>query len=201
MSAGVETISSALFGKTRRVILAILFSHPDEDFFLRQIARASGAGMGAAQRELKRLTEAGILQRSVRIRQVFYRANPDCPVFQELRGLIRKTSGAAEVIRSAIEPLAARIQVCFIHGSLARGEERAGSDLDLLVIGGVKFREVVACIGPIQSALRREINPTVFSPREFRTKVRAGNHFLTTVLKGAKILLVGDEDELAGLAR
>lgn len=194
-------LNSALFGKTRRAVLALLYSHPDEAFYLRQLIRAAGVGQGAVQREVKRLSDAGIVRRTVRGHQVYYQADPRCPVFRELKSLVVKTAGVGDVLRAALAPLAERIRVAFIYGSLARGEARRASDVDLLVVGNVSFGNVVAALHVGQVALRREVNPTVYSPAEFQAKCAAHHHFLTTVLRNEKIFLIGDDRELARLAQ
>lgn len=195
-----DILSAALFGKTRRAVLSLLYSHPDEAFYLRQLVRAAGVGSGAVQREVRRLYEAGIIRRMVRGRQVYYQANSECPVFVELRGLIVKTAGVGDVMRAAMASLADRISFAFIYGSVARGEEYRGSDLDVLVVGDVSFAEIVLAVGQSQEMLGRDINPTVYPSAEFRSKLATGHHFLETVLKETKIFLIGDENELARLA-
>lgn len=192
-------LSGALFGQTRRAILALLYGHPDQSYYLRQLVRAAGIGLGAAQREVKRLSEAGIIRRTASGHQVFYQANPDCPIFGELKGLMVKTTGAADVLRAALAPLAAQIQASFIYGSVARLSQRNGSDVDVIVVGEPTFGEVVSALGSAQGTLSREINPTVYSPAEFRSKLKAGHHFLTAVVGGEKLFLIGDEHELARL--
>jgi DNA-binding transcriptional ArsR family regulator len=196
-----DALSMTLFGKTRRAVLSLLYGHADESFYLRQIARVARVGLGAAHREVKQLSDAGILERSVRGRQVYYQANRHCPVFGELKSLVLKTAGAAVVIQSALAPLADRIRVAFIFGSTAHGDEQKGSDVDLLVVGEVTFGEVVSAIHGAQLALNREINPTVYPPGEFRSKLGAGHHFLKTVMRGPMVFLIGDKRELAGLAK
>jgi predicted nucleotidyltransferase len=201
MSTEIDRLGATLFGKTRRAVLALLYSHPDESFYLRQIARVTGAGMGSLQRELKQLSEAGIIRRSEIGRQAFFKAKSDCPVFSELRNLIIKTFGVADVLRAALSPLADSIQVAFIFGSMAGGDFKQGSDLDVMVIGETAFAEVVAALSPVQETLAREINPTVYPPDEFKSKLAGGHHFLKTVLNGPKLFLIGDENELEELAR
>ncbi len=196
-----DTLSMTLFGKTRRAVLSLLYGHADESFYLRQIARVAGVGLGAAQREVRQLSEAGILQRMVRGHQVYYRANRECPVFGELKSLVLKTAGTAAAIRSALDPLADRIRVAFIYGSTAHGEEKKGSDVDLLIVGKVTFGEVVSAIQEAQEILHREINPTVYPPGEFQSKLTAGAHFLKTVLKEPMVFLIGDRRELGRLAK
>jgi predicted nucleotidyltransferase len=200
----MDTISppstAILFGKTRRAVLALLYCHPEESFYLREIVRISGCGLGAVQRELKLLEQAGILRRRVRGRSVWFQANRQCPVFEELKSLVLKTAGVADILRTALTPLAAKIQIALVYGSVARGEETAASDLDVLIIGEASFAEVVSALSPVQEALGREINPTVYPPDEFAAKMAGRNHFLTSLLKTKRIFLIGDERELAGLA-
>jgi predicted nucleotidyltransferase len=195
-----SSFSTSLFGQTRRAILALLFGHPDEAYYLRQLVRSLGVGLGAAQREVKRLAEAGIIRRTLQGRQVYYQANPDCPAFAELKGLVVKTTGVGDVLRAALAPLSGRIKIAFLYGSLARLEPKRTSDVDVMVVGDVGFGEVVSILAAAQDTLGREVNPTVYSPAEFRAKLRAGHHFLTTVLRKEKIYLIGDEHELTRLA-
>ncbi len=196
-----EDISQTLFGKTRRAVLSLLYSHVDEAFYLRQIVRVAGVGLGAVQRELKLLSDAGIIQRIVRGRQVYYQANPQCPVFAELKNLVVKTVGVGAVLQTALAPLGDRINVAVIYGSIARSEEHRDSDVDLLVVGKVTFAEIVSSLSEAQKTINREINPTVYPPVEFRSKLAAGHHFLSTVLRGPMLFLIGDKRELARLAK
>jgi predicted nucleotidyltransferase len=193
------TIGEALFGKTQRALLALFFVRPDQSFYLRQIVRTAGIGQGAAQRELARWVKAGLLTRAERGNQVHYQANRASPVFAELKSLVIKTAGLAEVLREALVGLSEKIGVAFIHGSLAQGSERAGSDVDVVLVGEVSFSEVVAALQEAQERVGREVNPTVYPKAEFRKKILAGHHFLTSVLAGPKLFLIGDERELEGL--
>ncbi len=195
----IDSLSATLFGKTRRAVLALLYSHVDELFYFRQIARTAGVGLGAVQRELKKLSEAGIIRRTARGQQVYYQANPECPVYTELKSLVVKTVGVGDVLRAALVPLADRINVAFLFGSLVRGSERSSSDADVMVVGDVTFAEVVSALGSVQETVRREINPLVYPPEEFRIKLAADHHFLKQVLEGPKFFLIGDEHELAKL--
>jgi DNA-binding transcriptional ArsR family regulator len=192
-----SNLSAALFGRTRRAILAQLYAHPDEAYYLRQLVRSAGLGLGAVQREVKRLSEAGILRRAARGRQVYYQANPECPLFEELKSLAVKSAGVADVLRHALAPLASQINVAFIYGSVARLKQTSASDLDLMVIGEASFGDVVSALGGAQRILSREINPTVYSLPEFRSKLKAGHHFLSSVLKNEKVFVTGDAHELA----
>ncbi|MCD6308894.1 MAG: nucleotidyltransferase domain-containing protein [Candidatus Latescibacteria bacterium] len=192
--------AQALFGGTRRAVLSVLFRNPDQTYYLRQMIRLIGAGQGAVQRELKRLAEAGILTRSRVGKQVYFQANPQCPIYSELRTIILKTSGLADVLRTSLNPLSNHIRVAFIYGSFASGRDTAASDIDTIVIGDAPFKDVVQALQKAQSLLSREVNPTVYPVKEFSDKMTKNHHFVTKVIKGDKIFLIGDEHELAGLA-
>ena len=189
------SIGSTLFGKTRLAILSLLYGQVDRAFYLSEIVRLVGVGRGAVQRELARLTRAGLLIRTEQGQQVYFQANADAPVFDELRGLVRKTAGIVDLLRLCLEPLADRIQTAFVFGSVACGEETATSDIDLLVVGDVSLFDIVSATEGIREALGRDLNPTVFPPEEYADKVRAKDHFLTTVLAGPKLTVIGDDDE------
>ena len=194
-----SSIVVALLPQTRRALLGLLYGLPDRAFYLREIAAKVGSGMGQVQRELGRLTRAGILRRFEQGRHVFYQADRRCPIFDELRGLVVKTVAGSDHLRRALAELEDRIAVAFVFGSVARGDDRAESDLDLFVVGEVSLQEVVAAIDPIQRTLGREINPTVYRPAELRSKLEGGHHFLTAVLADEKIFVIGTQDELGEL--
>ena len=192
-------LAEALFGKTRGLVLGLFFTHPNEDFYMRQLARILGLGQGALQRELRRFTEAGILLRESRGRQVHYRVNRECPIYADLQGLILKTIGLADVLRSALAPLAKRIEAAFVYGSMAKATLTEHSDVDVMVIGEASFGEVVAALNPTQDILRREVNPSVYSVDEFQHRMKDSHHFLTAVLEGPKLFLIGGEGDLGRL--
>jgi predicted nucleotidyltransferase len=197
MRASASALADVLFGKGRGAILALLYGRPDESFYYRQITRQlEGLSVGTLQRELDTLSQLGLIDRSTVGKQVFYRANRNHPLFPELRALVAKTLGAIQVLRSALEPLAGRISLAFIYGSMARQEEKAGSDIDLLIVGKATLENVLTRLSGVESSLGRAINPTVYSVTEFKTKLAEGNHFLNAVVRGEKIFLIGGEDEL-----
>jgi uncharacterized protein len=191
-----SSVASVLFGKVRRDVLSLLFSHPDESFYLRQIERMIGSSHGAVHRELTNLARAGLIVRTSREKQVYYKANRSSPVFADLRGLIRRTAGLADVLRAALAPLAEKIRIAFVYGSIAHGTEKSESDVDVMIIGDSTFGEVVAALHSTEAELRREVNPSVFELEEFRERVRDGEHFVSSVLRDDKVFLIGDEDEL-----
>ena len=201
MGTHTEAISDVLFGRTRRAVLALLYGHADEEFYLRQIIRVAGIGQGTVQRELEKLVAAGLVLRRAHGRQVYFRANPGSPVYQELRGLLLKTAGMADVLREALASLADRISVAFVYGTVARGDERQGSDVDVMVVGEVSFAEVVSTLAAAQERLGRDVNPTVLSNEEFRAKLKAGQHFVRSVMGREKVFLYGDEHDTGRLGK
>ena len=150
---------------------------------MREVSRLTGGALGAVQRELTGLVSAGILERSVRGRQVYYQADRRCPVFEELRSIVTKTSGLADPLRASLTMLAPRIDAAFVFGSLARGcAGSPQSDVDVFVVGQVTLGQVVDALATSEQALGREINPVVQSAEEFSRRVAAGDHFVTRVL-------------------
>jgi predicted nucleotidyltransferase len=196
----VDNIGSVLFGKARRSVLSLLYGHPDDRYYLRQIVRMTGIGLGPAQRELKTLNETGIILRLKEGPLVYYQANRNSPVFPELRNIVRKTFGLTDIIRESLSPLSKAIRIAFIFGSVARGAEGKASDIDLMVIGEVSFGDVSTAISSAEKVIQREINPVVYPVSEFQKKIKTGHHFLKSVLEGEKIYLIGNEDELTRLA-
>jgi predicted nucleotidyltransferase len=176
--------------------LALLYGTPDETFFTRQIARQIGTSAGTVQRELETLSHFGLIERSATGMQVFYQANRHHPAYAELHSLIAKTSGVFHLLRSALAPLAKKIVFALVYGSMVRGDENAGSDVDLMVIGDVSLDEILTQLTSAARDLGRSINPTVFSMKEFKSKLKDGNHFLRSVMRGEKVLLIGDENDL-----
>jgi predicted nucleotidyltransferase len=190
-----------LFGVARRRVLALLFGHSDKAYHLRQVVRETGLSPGGVHRELGQLAEAGIVTRRQQGRQVYFQANDGSPIFTELKSLVVKTAGVTDVLREALAPLAADIRVAFVYGSVARGEERRASDIDLLVIGDASFAAVTQVLAPAQRRLSREVNPTVYTPDEFRQKLAAGHHFLRNVTAREKLFLFGNEHDLRRLGK
>ena len=201
VTSNVDDLGMALLGKTRGAILATLYGSPDEPLHVRRIARLAGAGLGPTQRELQLLARIGILKRQAVGRQVFYRVDTACPVLEELRALVLKTVGVAGVLSRALLPLAGEIRVAFLFGSYAQGREKAASDIDVFVLGDASFTAVARALAEPQRRLKREINPAVYRPDEFASKLRDGHPFVSNVMAGPKTFLVGDEDELSRVAK
>ncbi len=195
---GTDTVTtelgSALFGKARRAVLGLLYARPDEAFYLRQITREVQAGQGAVQRELKRLVDAGLLTREARGREVHYRANRACPIFAELHGLVLKTVGLADVLRGVLLPFQTDITLAAVYGSQAAGTATLGSDVDLLVVGTVEELALHKAVAEAETHLARAVNYTLLTPREFTRRRRERGGFVTRILTGPLIPLLGSPD-------
>ena len=196
----MTSIATHLLGQTRSAVLGTLLLHPEDSLHVHELARRTGASAGSLHRELRALADLGVLLRQEVGRQVHYRANAASPVFAELAGLLRKTAGLADVLRSALLPLGKKVALAFVFGSVAAGSERPGSDVDLMVLGSASFADLARALAPAHDVLGREINPTAMAPREFARKLAAGDGFALSVAKGPRIWLMGGEDEFAELA-
>jgi predicted nucleotidyltransferase len=193
-------LASLLFGDYRQKVLALLLLHPQEHYHVREIARLTGTSAGTLHKELARLAHAGVLTREEMGNQVRYGANRQCPIYTELAGILRKTVGLADILRAALSPLSERLTLALVFGSVARGEEGPRSDVDLLLVGELSFAEVVAALHAAQANIGREINPVVLSCEEFQRKSKGEDTFLSEVLSGEKLFLIGDENDLGKLA-
>ena len=192
-----------LFGQTRRDVLALLFGRPDERFYLREIVRALGGGTGAVQRELKQLVDAGLVVRQAEGHQVYFSANRESAIFPELQAIVQKTAGVTDVLRVSLAPMlrGERVDVAFVYGSVARGEQTAQSDVDLLIVGDVTLADLVPLIRVAERKLGREVNPSTYPVREFAAKLKRGAPFLKRVMAEPKLFVEGDARELERLAR
>ena len=195
----VGALSDGLFGKTRQVVLALLYGRTDSSFYTKQILDAVKIGRGTVQRELKNLSDAGIIIREVQGHQVYYRANERCPIFDELKNIVRKTFGVSDVIKQSLSSKAKKIRLAFIYGSVARGSDDRKSDIDVMVVGNISFGEVVGLLSSAEEQLSREINAVVYPEAEFKQKVKSDQYFVKNVLAGQKIFLIGDDSELSRL--
>jgi predicted nucleotidyltransferase len=191
--------AEVLFGAYHRRILALLLLRPEQSFYVREIARLSGVPAGSLHRELKLLAESGLLLREPAGNQVLYRANRDCPVFSELAGFFRKTSGLADVLREALVPLANGIDVAFVFGSVAQGKERVTSDVDVFVVGSASFTDVVKALAQTHERLGREVNPVVMPRSDFVRKQTEGERFVARVVKEPKLFLLGTANDIGKL--
>jgi len=194
-----DTLSSTLFGRTRGAVLGTLYGHIGESFYLRQLARLTDKSLGPVQREIRQLVESGLVTKKNVGARTLYSANQESPVFAEIKSLVTKTVGMHDVLYGALDPLKKRINLAFVYGSVARSDEKSNSDVDLMVVGKVDFETVVSKLSDAQRILNREINPTVYTIREFTDKIR-GN-FLKTVLAERKLFIIGDENVLRELGQ
>lgn len=196
-------MARVLFGQTRRDVLALLLGRPDERFYLREILRAVGGGTGAVQRELKRLVDAGLVERERDGVQVYFSANREAAIFPELQSIVQKTAGVADVLRTSLAPVLRgdRVTVAFVYGSVARGRQTARSDVDLMVVGDVTLADLVPLIRVAERKLGREVNPSIYPVAEFRAGLKRGAPFLKRVLAEPKLFVEGAERELERLAR
>jgi predicted nucleotidyltransferase len=194
-----QSLASVLFPEYRRRVLGLLLLRPEAALHGREISRRTGLPAGTITRELTKLAEVGLLKREKRGNQQVYSADTDSPVFAELASILRKTSGLADVLLQALEPVVPALRFAFVFGSMAEGRAGAGSDIDLMLIGDVGFREAVELLHPAQAALGREINAQIYSDLEFADKART-EAFLRDVLAKPKLFLIGSDDDLEELA-
>ncbi len=193
-----QSLPSLLFPEYRRRVLGLLLLRPDEALHGREIARRTGLPAGTIARELTKLAEVGLLKRTKRGNQQVYSADTSGPIFTELASILRKTSGLADVLVQALAPAAPKLRLAFVFGSVARGQETGGSDVDVMLIGDLGFREAVELLHPCQATLGREVNPKLFSASEFSDKA-ATEPFLIDVLAKPKIFLIGNAHDLEEL--
>lgn len=189
------SLADALFTTTQQRVLALLYGQPSRSFFARELIEVTGSGSGAVQRELKRLVSSGLVTVKRIGRQKHFQANPDCPVFDELCAMVRKTVAMVEPIREALAPLAEGITLALIYGSVAKGADTASSDIDLLVVADeLTLEALYTALGPVETSLARKISPTLYTTTEFDTRRADGNPFLTRVVEGEHFVLIGGED-------
>jgi uncharacterized protein len=200
MGTITEKLANVLFPGTRRKILSLFFLNSDRQYYFSEVVRFTKTRQGVVQRELKALTEAGILCVEKRGRQSYYSANKENPIFPDLRNIVFKTFGIFGKIREALEPLNNKIKIALVHGSFARGEENAKSDLDLFVIGNVGLDEIVQALSEVEDAINREINPSLYSEAEFTKKFSEKNNFIRSIMKLEKEFIIGSDDEFRRLA-
>ena len=190
------SLADALFTTTQQRVLSLLFGQPSRSFFASELIELTGSGSGAVQRELQRLASSGLVTVTRVGKQKHHQANPDSPVFEELCGLVLKTVAMAEPIRQALEPLAHRIALALVYGSVAKGTDTAVSDIDLLVVADqMMLEDIYSALAPVETKLRRKVATTLYTTKEFAERKAAGSAFLTRVLADEHLVLIGTEDE------
>jgi predicted nucleotidyltransferase len=193
----VSGVADALFTKVQQRVLAVLFGNHARSFYANELIAMACSGSGAVQRELAQLEAAQLVTVRRVGNQKHYQANASAPIFDELRGLVLKTSGLVDVLRAAVAQLAAQIDVAFVFGSVAKGTDTAGSDIDLLVISDkVVYAELFAAVEPATNQLKRTVNPTVYSRREVDKRIRDDNAFVKRVLAQPRLWVIGEESKL-----
>jgi predicted nucleotidyltransferase len=189
-------ILDALFPDVRQGILAATLLAPEKSWFLSELAGHLGTSPSSLQREVESLTRSGILERMQDGRRTYYRANKAAPVFSELRALLSKTAGIVPALQTELKRFVGKIKWAALYGSVARGEERGASDIDLLIVGAVGMKELVPALRRLERRFRREVNVTRYSVRELLAKRQGQDRFLNSVLKGKLIPIAGSLDEL-----
>ena len=186
-----------MFGAFRRKLLGLLLLRPDERYHVRELARMTEISAGSLHRELKALSEAGLLIRDEVGNQVLYRAHQNCEIFDELASIFRKTTGLASLLRNHLSEISDRIDSAVVFGSMASGRQNSTSDVDVLVLGDVELINIVKALSPLSSTLRREINPVVMSVDKFAALLGEKDRFAMRVLAEPKLFIIGDMNELA----
>lgn len=186
---------STLFTETQQRVLGLLYGQPERSFYTKEILRSTGMGVGTVKRELERMKRAGILTLRKSGNQHHYQANPECPIYPELIGIVKKTFGLVNVLRQALAPLANSIEWAFVFGSVASGKETAHSDIDLMIIGDVDFTEIVSSLYPAQEVLGREINPKIFGKGEWSRLLNKKDSFVKEVINKPRMDVIGEWNE------
>ena len=192
-------LSSLIFSEYRKRILSLLLLNPNASYHVRELARLTNTPPGTIHKELVKLTAGGILQSKKMGNQVHYSADMQCPIFEELAGILRKTSGLVDVLAEALISVSSEISLAFIFGSVARGEQHSNSDVDIMLIGSISFGEAVQALYSTQATLQRELNPVVYSIEEFERRLESNDSFIKEVLAKPKLFIIGTEHELSQL--
>jgi predicted nucleotidyltransferase len=188
------SLSDALFSQTQQRVLGLLFGQPERSFYANEVIARVSSGTGAVQRELARLADSGLATVQLIGKQKHYQANPQSPIYQELISIVEKTMGLAEPLRSALAPLANRILGAFVYGSVAKRQDTAISDIDLMLISDdLSYGELFTTLESLNQRLGRTVNPTIYTAAELAQRLKRGDAFIKRVLQQPKIWLIGDE--------
>jgi predicted nucleotidyltransferase len=192
-----EGLAGALFSKTQQRVLSVLFGNPERSFYSAEIIARARGGTGTVLRELARLEASGLITARRVGNQRHYQANRESPVFEELRSIIAKTVGVADPLRQALSRVAPKITAAFVYGSVARQEDTAHSDIDLMIVSDrLTYADVYPALESAGKAIGRQINPTIYTRAEFNKRVKGRNAFLTKVLALSKLWIIGSEHDL-----
>lgn len=188
------SVADALFSRTQQRVLALLFGQPDRSFFANELIALARSGSGAVQRELARLADSGLVNVTRVGNQKHFQANPTAPLFEELRSIVRKTVGLIEPLNAALAPVVNRITLALVYGSVARRTDSAASDIDLLVVSDhLTLESLYRVLAPAEKEIGRKVSPTLYTLEEFQRRRHASNSFVTKVLSGERIVLIGHE--------
>lgn len=190
----MSQLGDALFTKTQQQVLGLLYGQPQRSFYLKEILHLTGMGVATIKRELERMLAAGILKMTKVGNQHHYQANSQCPIYDQLLSIVKKTFGVADVLCLALKSLSDRIDWAFVFGSVASGKETANSDVDLLVIGEVSFSEVVTALYPVQETLGREVNPKIFRLEEWKSMRQNKEAFVGDIMEKPRMDVMGECD-------
>lgn len=197
-----DSLANALFPKVRQRVLSVLFSTPDRSFYANEVISLAQSGTGAVQRELANLAQAGLITVTKLGNQKHFQANAQSPLYAELRSLILKTVGLADVLRNALAPMAAGIRSAFVYGSMASQQDTAKSDVDVLLVSQtLSYADVFAALESASQQLKRNINPTLYTPDEFAQRLDQDQAFITRVMNQPKIWLIGQLEQKNGQQR
>jgi len=194
----MNILADLLSSNVKAEVFRLLFGLQHQPLHLRELERRSGLAVSTVQQELSRLRRLGLIEARPDGNRTYFVAKEDHPLYNEIRGLVLKTIGLAEVLQRALRK-EKRIKVAFVFGSVAQAREQAHSDVDLLVIGDIGLRDVVGLLAGAAEKIGREINPKVLTPSEFRRRKRTGDPFLSRLLGEPRLFIIGDEHELGGL--
>jgi len=192
-------LAEILSSRVRAEIFRILFGLSPEEIHMREIERRSGLSIGTVNRELGNLERLDLIESRKDGNRTYYRANESHPLFPDIRNLVLKTAGLVDVLREALKHPA--IRLAFVFGSVARGEEKSGSDVDLMVIGGLGLRELAVLLSGVPERIGRSVNPHVLSVEEFRKRIAEGEHLVTQILAAPKLFVIGSQDELTAVGQ
>lgn len=197
-ASGATSVADALFTTTQQRVLSLLFGQPERSFFTKELIDLAGGGSGAVQRELGRLQQSGLVVQTLVGNRKHYQANAAAPIHAELRSIVAKMLGPADAVRQALAPIASELQLALLYGSVARQRDTAHSDIDLLLVSDtLTLEQVFAALAPAEEQLGRPLSPTLYTPAEFRQRLARNNPFLTRLLAGHTIALIGDKDVFA----
>ncbi len=192
-----RSLADALLTKTQQRILGALFGQPHRSFYAAELIRDAGTGSGAAQRELAKLEDSGLVVTRRIGNQKHYQANAASPLFADLRNIVLKTVGLVEPLRQALKPIESEIQAAFVYGSVAKGSDQASSDIDLMVVSDtLSYADLFGALDKVSRMLGRTVNPTVYSRAEFSKRTEADNAFVSRVLEGPKVWVIGVGDSV-----